>query len=181
MRIKISKLNDKYFKAINIKDVEFLDKNDEGLLVFYFKCHDRYENYLLHGAPLRFQDSKGKELFRSCKLEIYFRYRESDSRQNITKFEVKAIEFEKLGLVSKHYLRNILRQCCNAKVYVPPPKEPPLRGTLKDYYLHLRFMDIVKSRLRKAPIYKYERIFRYIFKQIHRLFVINTTDSTAPT
>jgi len=181
MRVKISGVNLPNLKNINIQEVEFLDKYDEGLPKIYFKCHKRYEE-LFFGKLIIFHDSKGRELFRSSLIRAEFRYYESDSRENKVKFSANAIELEELGLVSKPYLRKILRQCCNAKVAsLPKKEEPPLRRDLKSWSANLRFMDIVKSRLRKAPIYKYKRIFRYICNKICPKLLITKQESNAPT
>jgi len=184
MRLKVSVINSRDLKDINIQDVEFLDKYDEGLPKIYFKCDKKYE-YLFRDQALIFHDKKGKELFRSSKPRMEFRYYESDfgpkPRQNKVKFSASSIEFEKFGLLSKSYLRKILRECCNAKVADPPKISAPERGTLQKWYEYLRFMDIVKSRKFKAVLYKYNRVFRYIYKQIRPKFITNKPISNAPT
>jgi len=184
MRLKVSVINSRDLKDINIQDIEFLDKYDEGLPKIYFKCDKKYE-YLFRDQPLIFHDKKSRELFRSSKPSLEFRYYESDfgqkPRQNKVKFSASSIEFEKFGLLSKSYLRKILRKCCNAKVSDPPKVPAHERGTLQKWYEYLRFMDIVKSRKFKAVLYKYNRVFRYIYKQIHPKFLASQSISNAPT
>ena len=184
MRLKVSVINSRDLKDINIQYVEFLDKYDEGLPKIYFKCDKKYE-YLFRDQALIFHDKKGRELFRSSKPRMEFRYYESDfgpkPKQNKVKFSASSIEFGKLGLLSKCYLRKILRKCCNAKVASPPKVTTHEIGTLQKWYEYLRFMDIVKSRKFKAVLYKYNQVFRYIYKQICPKFLVFQPNSTAPT
>jgi len=79
MRVKISVNDSQNLKNINIQDVEFLDKYDEGLPKIYFKIHKKYE-YLFRNETVIFHDRKGRELFRSRELRLEFRYYESDLR-----------------------------------------------------------------------------------------------------
>lgn len=185
MRIKISVNNSQNLKNINIQDVEFLDKYDEGLPKIYFKCPKKFEDSFI-GKTVIFHDRKGRELFRSPGIRLEFRYYESDfgpnARQNKVEFSANFIEFENLGLLSKPYLRKILRKCCNAKVAAPPTKKsPPKMRDIKKWRENLRFMDIVKSKIFKAVLYRIMRTFRYICKQICPNFITIPTRSTAPT
>ena len=180
MRVKVSIVNSLINKDINIQDVEFLSKYDDGLPQIYFKCDRKYEGVFRYSNMAIFHDKNGKEFFRSSKFRLEFRYYESDSKKNKVKFSVNALEFEELGLISKPYLRKILGKSCNAKVAEPYEEDPPRKFTKKEINRNRKYMDIIKSKLRKAPIYKYTRIFRYIYKQICRKFVALEIESCAP-
>jgi len=192
MRIKISVIDSKDLDNINIQDVTFLNRCDGGLPKLYFNCHKKFE-YLFKNKTVIFHDKNGREFFRSSQIKPVFRYYESDLRLNKVEFSVNAIEFKRYGLLSKTYLRKILRGCCNAKV--APLEDPtetydePKKFSKKEIRRIVRSMYLQKSRTFKSKFYlsivdKFKRIMRIfapIYNQLCQKFIANKIDSTAPT
>ena len=181
MRIKISVKDHQNLQDINIQDLELLDEFNEGLPKVYFKCHKKYEK-LFRAKDVIFHDKNGKEFFRSSDLKLEFRYYESDLKLNKVKFSANAIELENLGLLSKTYLRKRLRKSCNAKLAILFSEKTTKVNEIKYWWLQgNRFIDPIRSRMKKCELYKNILIFRYIFKNICQKLITNTLESRAPT
>ena len=188
MRIKVSVLGSRIIQNINIQNIEFNNKIEGGLPKIYFKCDRKFE-YEFEKETLIFNDKHGKELFRSSNAKLDYRYYEEGRfGKNKVKFVVDSIELEKLGAVSKHYMSKILKKSCNAKVLERPKPRPltPLeriRLVFPNAMGHgvQRFMDVANAKRKYAKIYRYSKIFRYIFNEIHPKFMAYKITSTAPT
>jgi len=192
MRIKISVIDSKDLDNINIQDVTFLNRYDGGLPKIYFNCHKKFE-YLFKNKTVVFHDKKGREFFRSSQIKPVFRYYESDLRLNKVEFSVNAIEFKKYGLLSKTYLRKILRGCCNANVAPIEDShetyDEPKKFSKEEVRRLVRSMYLQKSRTFKSIFYlliadKFKRIMRTFgttYNQSCQKFIANKINSTAPT
>ena len=188
MRIKISIKGSRKLRNINIQNIEFNNKVEGGLPQIYFKCDRKFE-YEFEKETLIFHDKHGKELFRSSKVMLDYRYYEDDRfKQNKVKFVMSSIEFEQYGAVSKHYMSKILKKSCNAKVLEKPKPRPltPLEKIRLVFPRAMghgvqRFMDVVNAKRKYAKLYRYLKVFRYIFNAISPKILAYKITSTAPT
>lgn len=178
MRIKL--FIPSHFKRINIQNIE-ISYESRGLPRIYFKCNKKYEELLANELVI-FSDNRGRELFRSRRLYLHFRYYESDSREPKVKFEVRGIEVERFGLASKEYVTKILRRACNGIVIEPPPPLPFRKPRLSRYGIGvLRYFEKVIAFRYRPIMYRFLLKFRYIFKKIIGKFLTYSLESNAPT
>ena len=189
MRIKVSILNNRNLRDINVQKIKLSNKFGENQPRIYFKCHKKYETLLKWGV-LVFHDKKGKELFRSSNVRVDFRYYELDpwNRQEKVRFVADLIEFEDMGPVSSHYLLKILKGACNSKLSKISEKTNENNNN-DDYERIMKLLRKVGfERIRMKVLMKFMLIFpkyglliEHIFRQVFHKSIKNAMESRAPT
>ena len=170
------------YKLVHVRQTR-LFTNENCKPVISFRVDKKYELDLANYAVI-FTDQKGKEVFRTSRLKLQYRYyEEGEHGRKEVKFETEPLEFEDYGEVAIPFARKVFKTISNKKKPAPPKPEPIKPSTsLYRYPVWLmRTMEKIMAERRQAQYARFIERKRFISKNIQPIALSYEIISRAPT